>query len=75
MIICSCKAVTDREIRAAAESGRARTPSQVARECGAGDGCGGCLETIRTILDECGVAPPPASVTVLFPNAGVAAAG
>ena len=74
MIVCSCKAVTDRAIRRAAASG-ARTPSQVARECGAGGGCGGCAETIRTILEECTAAQPAASVVVLFPNAGVAAAG
>ncbi len=51
MIVCSCYAVTDRDIRHAAWSG-ARTACQVAELCGAGSGCGGCRETVHELLAE-----------------------
>jgi bacterioferritin-associated ferredoxin len=51
MIVCSCHAVTDREIQRAARAG-ARTPCQVAEMCGAGSACGGCRETVHELLSE-----------------------
>jgi len=51
VIVCSCRAVTDREIRCAARSG-ARTPQQIAEVCGAGASCGGCRETVHALLEE-----------------------
>lgn len=51
MIVCSCHAVTDREIQHAARAG-ARTPCQVAEMCGAGSSCGGCRETVHDLLAE-----------------------
>jgi bacterioferritin-associated ferredoxin len=51
MIVCSCHAVTDREIQRAARAG-ARTPCQVAEMCGAGSACGGCRETVHELLNE-----------------------
>lgn len=51
MIVCSCHAVTDREIQRAARAG-ARTPCQVAEMCGAGSSCGGCRETVHDLLAE-----------------------
>ena len=67
MRICHCHAVSDREIRAAAQSG-ATTIGHVARACRAGGGCGGCIPAIREILEQtprCGLpmipsAPVPA---------------
>ena len=49
MIVCSCHAVTDREIQRAARAG-ARTPCQVAEMCGAGSTCGGCRDTVHELL-------------------------
>jgi bacterioferritin-associated ferredoxin len=51
MIVCSCHAVTDREIHRAARAG-ARTPCQVAEMCGAGSSCGGCRDTVHALLAE-----------------------
>lgn len=51
MIICHCQGATDRDIRRAIHSGRA-TPSEIGRACGAGAGCGGCLQAIGEIVHE-----------------------
>jgi bacterioferritin-associated ferredoxin len=51
VIVCSCHAVTDREVRHAARAG-ARTTCQIAEMCGAGSGCGGCRETLHELLEE-----------------------
>lgn len=49
MIVCHCHGVTDREIRACVESG-ARTCGDVSAECGAGTGCGGCVELVAELV-------------------------
>ena len=59
MVVCHCKAVTDRAIRTAVESGAA-TCADVALQCGAGSRCGGCVETIQSLLAT-GVAGADAS--------------
>ena len=51
MIVCSCHAVSDREIRRLARAGAA-SPRAVAEACGAGSCCGGCRMTVAAILDE-----------------------
>lgn len=51
MIVCSCRAVTDREIRRAVRAG-ACTVREVAESCGAGSACGGCRASVLAILDE-----------------------
>ena len=51
MIVCSCHAVSDREIRRLARAG-AKCPRAVAEACGAGTCCGGCRMTVAAILDE-----------------------
>ena len=63
MIVCSCHAVTDREIRRLAREG-ARSPRQVAKACGAGSSCGGCRLSVRAILAEaaCESAEPETSL-------------
>ena len=58
MIVCHCKAVCDRTIRAAVERG-ARTPSEVALACNAGRHCGGCLPAVEALIEsETGGATP-----------------
>jgi bacterioferritin-associated ferredoxin len=51
MIICHCRRVCDRTIRAAIEAG-AVTEEDVSDACGAGSGCGGCLPAVTEILEE-----------------------
>jgi bacterioferritin-associated ferredoxin len=45
MFACLCFAVTDEDLGAAIEAG-ARTEEQVGDACGAGTGCGSCLDRI-----------------------------
>ena len=49
--VCHCRVVNDRSIRATIDAG-ASTPAQVARLCGAGATCGGCVPLIRRLLSE-----------------------
>ena len=51
MIICSCHAVTDRDIRRCAERGATRL-SDVVRHCRAASGCGGCRVAVRAVFEE-----------------------
>jgi bacterioferritin-associated ferredoxin len=54
MIICQCRVVTDREIRAAISCGAADVCA-VAAVCQAGVRCGGCLPAVRDLLAEHGL--------------------
>lgn len=49
MLICHCNGISDRKIRVAIRNG-ARTPADVGRACGAGSGCGGCLDAVRELI-------------------------
>jgi len=51
MLVCHCKAVSEREVRSHASSG-ARTVNEVGKRCGAGRVCGGCRPVIAEILSE-----------------------
>ncbi|MEO7836048.1 MAG: (2Fe-2S)-binding protein [Acidimicrobiales bacterium] len=51
MLICHCRAVNDRAIRAAYLAG-ARDADEIGRRCGAGGRCGGCLPGLREFLDQ-----------------------
>lgn len=53
MLICLCKAVSDRQVRQAVKEG-ACSVRDIARACeaGTGKGCGACLSTIRTLVRE-----------------------
>ena len=51
MLVCSCKAVSDRTVNAAIASG-ARTIDDLANRCGAGAKCGGCWPTLAELLDS-----------------------
>ena len=54
MLLCHCRAVSDREIRTAIACG-ARCPDEVSEACGAGSGCGGCLAAVEDLLVDAGV--------------------
>jgi bacterioferritin-associated ferredoxin len=51
MFVCSCRAVTDRTVRAAIASGADRIP-EIADRCGAGSRCGGCWPELERLLHE-----------------------
>ena len=52
MVVCLCQGISDKTVRASIEEG-ARTRQQVTEACGAGDGCGTCHRTIKTLIVEC----------------------
>jgi bacterioferritin-associated ferredoxin len=56
MVVCHCEAVNDAAIRAAVASGGAPvdelTIDDIVARCGAGGHCGGCHDTIRSILER-----------------------
>jgi bacterioferritin-associated ferredoxin len=51
MLVCHCLAIREREIRSLIAQG-AVTPCDVARHCGAGARCGGCVPLIEEFLAE-----------------------
>jgi bacterioferritin-associated ferredoxin len=53
VIVCSCRAVSDRTVTAAIASG-ASSIQDVAARCGAGGRCGGCWPALAELLDEVG---------------------
>lgn len=51
MYVCSCRGVTDAQVRCAFFAG-ARTVDEVGRACGGGTGCGGCHRLLARLLEE-----------------------
>jgi bacterioferritin-associated ferredoxin len=49
VLVCHCRKVNDRAVRASVEAG-ARTVPDVAARCGAGTRCGGCWPAIDQLL-------------------------
>ncbi|MEU8570324.1 (2Fe-2S)-binding protein [Streptomyces pathocidini] len=49
MYVCSCFGITEKQVRAHAETG-ACTPRQIAGACKAGTDCGSCVRRIQAIL-------------------------
>jgi bacterioferritin-associated ferredoxin len=49
VIVCVCRAVSDRTLRALVRDG-ARTPEELARATGAGTSCGCCREEIERLV-------------------------
>jgi bacterioferritin-associated ferredoxin len=49
MFVCMCAAVSDAELRSCIAAG-ARTAEAVGEACGAGTGCGTCLEEVDVFL-------------------------
>jgi bacterioferritin-associated ferredoxin len=52
MYVCSCRAVNDRAVLAAAAAG-ACTVDDLTRACGAGGDCGGCHAMLEELLAAC----------------------
>ena len=53
MVVCHCKAVSDRTVNAAIASG-ARSVSEVTSRCTAGGGCGGCHTLLQSLIEASG---------------------
>lgn len=49
MYVCICAAVTETELQECIDGG-ARTVEEVGDACGAGTGCGGCVEHVDVFL-------------------------
>jgi bacterioferritin-associated ferredoxin len=49
VIVCHCRATSDREIRRAVRNG-AVSLHEVSSACGAASGCGGCAEVVHEII-------------------------
>jgi bacterioferritin-associated ferredoxin len=60
MVVCHCKAVSDRTVDAAIASG-ATTVSEITDRCTAGGGCGGCHSLLEALLEA--TSPERESVT------------
>jgi bacterioferritin-associated ferredoxin len=66
MIVCICRRVCDKTIRAVIQAG-AETVDEVRAVCGAASGCGACADTIEAMIDahaDC----PRVRLTVLSPS-------
>ncbi|HKA89404.1 MAG TPA: (2Fe-2S)-binding protein [Haliangiales bacterium] len=68
MIVCICRRITERTVRAAIAEG-ATTAGDVAAACGAGSGCGMCCEQICEMIAEhrAGERCPRGALRVLSP--------
>ncbi|HEY3941148.1 MAG TPA: (2Fe-2S)-binding protein [Acidimicrobiales bacterium] len=62
MVVCHCKAVTDRTVDAAIASGASSVPEITAR-CAAGGGCGGCHRLLHALLDTAMAKREPADAS------------
>jgi bacterioferritin-associated ferredoxin len=51
MYVCVCRAVTDKQVKAAIEGG-ARTVQDVTQACCAGDDCGACHHVIEGMIED-----------------------
>ena len=51
MIVCHCRALSDRVIRDVIQRG-AHSPREVALACHAGRTCGGCIPVVRELIDR-----------------------
>ncbi|HET6501292.1 MAG TPA: (2Fe-2S)-binding protein [Amycolatopsis sp.] len=58
---CICAAVTEGQVRACIEAG-AGTAEEIGERCGAGTGCGSCLDRLDVLLDPPAALDPPAGV-------------
>lgn len=58
MIVCLCHPTSERDLDAIIDDG-ARTVEEVGRRCGAGTGCGACLDEVRERLTAKGASACP----------------
>ncbi|MBX3162410.1 MAG: (2Fe-2S)-binding protein [Deltaproteobacteria bacterium] len=54
MLICLCHPTSDRDLDAVIDNG-ATTVQEIGQRCGAGTGCGACVEDLRDRLNAKGV--------------------
>ncbi|GLU30163.1 (2Fe-2S)-binding protein [Trinickia caryophylli] len=54
MIVCVCKSVSDRKIRASIAEG-IDSFDELQFELGVGTCCGKCVESVRDVMAQCGV--------------------
>lgn len=52
MIVCHCKGITDRDIRAAVLEGHQPASEDFSRACPAGTDCGGCRPLVDALLRD-----------------------
>lgn len=66
MIVCQCRAVSDRDVRFVIRRG-ARTFAQVRADTGAGSDCGCCRANVEELIDDARLAGcvPPAPEAAL----------
>lgn len=74
MFVCICRAVTEEEVHEHCSQG-ARTIDAISDRCGAGEGCGTCLDRLSEILSEkapaapAPISPAPVAVSAVSPAA------
>ena len=51
MLVCHCRRVSDAQIASAVNAGAA-DPRSVVRATHAGTGCGGCLQSLRAVIEQ-----------------------
>ncbi len=51
MIVCICRVVSDRQIRAMADQGA--SSAEIMAACGAGTSCGSCRPQVEQIVADC----------------------
>jgi bacterioferritin-associated ferredoxin len=57
MFVCHCAVVTDQDVLESLANG-SRCLADVCRDTGAGRGCGGCVDTLRTLVGRPAAALP-----------------
>jgi bacterioferritin-associated ferredoxin len=62
MVVCHCKAVSDRTVDAAIASG-ASSLSEITERCTAGGGCGGCHGLLEALLRATATEREPAAAS------------
>ncbi|MCX5741478.1 MAG: (2Fe-2S)-binding protein [Proteobacteria bacterium] len=56
MLVCICHPTSDRDLETVIDEG-ARTVDEIGQRCGAGTGCGACLDELRDRLSTKGTNP------------------
>jgi bacterioferritin-associated ferredoxin len=51
VLVCHCRRVSDAQIATAVSAG-AHDPRSVVRATHAGTGCGGCLQSLRAVIEQ-----------------------
>ncbi len=50
MIVCMCRGISDRKLRAGIERGKFTSVREIARDCGAGSDCGACVNSLKNLV-------------------------